>query len=174
MVSLTIVSVVGAFSIIVVGGGLWWGLIKPILNQARLSAQRDVAGAALRGIGNALHIYASMNGGQFPEAGADLATRLKPWIPDSTRLVAPMGTPGRLGGPHWFHYVPGRTTASAEGDVLLYQKVDSSDGSGVQVTYVSGLTMFVSAQNYSRTIDAITLDDGTPWTPHVPGWVPPK
>jgi len=48
---------------------LLMGILMPALNQAKRLAERLVCGANLKGLGNAMHVYAADNKEDFPQAG---------------------------------------------------------------------------------------------------------
>ncbi len=160
---------VALLAIVVVGGTLVFGLVFPVARQVGVSNQRQVSAARLVQIGQALSAYADANAGAFPERGANLASRLAPYSSNPQLLHPPGMPPSQV----WFHYVPGWTKSAKETEVLLYEDPAATDGSGGVILHVSLFHEFVAQPEYSAKIDAITLSDGTRWTPHIPGWVPP-
>jgi len=156
----------GAISVLAIAvcSGFTFALLVPALAQTRVAARRTATATRLVSVGEALKVYAAANGGAFPEAGADLRSRL------ATSGV----DPGVFTPPVWFHYVPGRTLGGPETDILLYEDPGATDGSGGRVVYLSLFNTFVVEPSFREMIDGIKLNDGTPWTPHQAGWVPPK
>ncbi|MGH7242620.1 MAG: hypothetical protein ACREJD_04315 [Phycisphaerales bacterium] len=166
IIAVVLAAAIGVLSLVVVLGGFYFGLIRPVARQLDVRARREATAARLQAIGQALILYASKNQNVFPEAGADLSVRLAPFVSDSTLL-----TPA---SPPWFFYVPGRTMTSPATDVLLYENPATTDGSGGQVVTVTSYTTFFAQPRFGETIDAIVLADGTKWTPHKAGWSRPK
>lgn len=138
-----------------------------VLPAAQRRAERQVASAKLKNIGVCLVNYASANGGALPPADANLLAVLAPfglttaWAAD------------REGRMNWFHYVPGRDASSPASAVILYEDPASTRGAGGCIVAANGLLTFLPEPQFTATIDALTLPDGTPWTPHKPGWTPP-
>jgi len=170
LTTILIGAAVGIFAIAVVCGGIAFGLLVPALAQTRVSAQRTATAARLVLIGTALKAYAADNSDAYPEMGADLPSRLAPYLPDATSLQSPHPSAPAA----WFHYVPGRTLGSPETAILLYEDPSATDGSGGRVVYRSLHHTFVSEPSFTEMIDGVTLDDGSPWTPHQPDWTPPN
>lgn len=71
------------------------GLLLPALGAARSTARSIKAQTQLKAIGAAMVAYANENGGAFPEAGADLGTRLAPHLAEGPAVwVSPNADAG--------------------------------------------------------------------------------
>ena len=147
---------VGALSILL--SGCWMSVLLPSLNRAREQANRIKCASNMRQIGQALNMYAAANGGQFPP---DLPTLLatSPGMglgpaefvcPSSQDSSAPGATPAvqaanlTKGGHLSYVYVPGLTTRSPAGTVILYEPLTNHNNDGMNVLHVDGSVNWVS------------------------------
>ncbi len=152
----------GAVSILVVPVLLSM-ILLPLLSRTRELSKRTVCAASMRGIGQAMYIYAE-DGGMFPEKGADWQGRL---------LAAGSTAPGQFLCPSdtlvsgsSFYYVPGYGVESDPKQVIMYEDPAIHGGEGGNILTQDGHVGFVRSPRYGEMIDSITLPDGTPWTPH--------
>jgi len=155
---------VGGASLIV--GCVMLGVLLPALGAARNSARQVMSQAQMRQIGMALEMYASDNQGAFPEAGADLRQRLGTHLTGPSVWEAPGAEPGITS----YFYVPigGHDAASnPTTQALLYENPQLHRKRGGSVLYADLSVVNYDQPQYSVIIDAVTLPDGTPWTPHL-------
>jgi prepilin-type processing-associated H-X9-DG protein len=138
-------------------------IMLPALSRARELSKRTVCAANMRGIGQALLIYAQ-DDGMFPEKGADWQARLvNAGIVMPTQFLCPSDT--RVSG-SLFYYVPGYGDDSDPAQIILYEDPTIHGGEGGNILYQDGHVAFVKSPQYEKEINAITLPDGTPWAPH--------
>ena len=154
---------VGVVSIVV--NGCTMSILLPSLNRAREQANRIKCASNMRQIGQALHMYAASNGGQFPPdlptllaapgLGVDSATFV---CPSSHDTAAPGGTPaaqaGNLtkGGHLSYVYVPGLTTRAPGNTVLLYEPLTNPGNDGINVLHVDASVRWVPRAQAQTTI----------------------
>jgi hypothetical protein len=152
----------GALSIVMVP--ILIAALMPALSSAREQAKRTVCSANLRGIGQALYIYAqSERDGAFPEKGADWMARLTSnGNTTSRQFICPstIATGGTT-----YHYVPGYTTNSKPTQILVYEDPAAHQGEGGTVLYQDGHVPWLPLAQPRKEIAAIRLPNGSPYTP---------
>ncbi|MCK6484060.1 MAG: hypothetical protein L6R00_08005 [Phycisphaerae bacterium] len=114
------------------------------LSRARELSTTTVCASNLRGIGQALYVYAQ-DGGVFPESEADWVDRL---------LAANSVTPKALLCPAAgdtagcsYRYVPGAGPNSPPYQIVAYEKPSNHGGEGGHVLYADGRVEFLSADD---------------------------
>jgi prepilin-type processing-associated H-X9-DG protein len=125
-------------------------------------SRRMACASNLRGIGNALYIYAR-DGGAFPEREDDWSNRLmlaRDIVPK--QLLCPDIQIGQTS----YYYVPGYTMNSDPNQVLVYENPANNSGKGGNVLFVDGRVWFVAEPAYSKLISSIKLPNGKPFAPH--------
>jgi hypothetical protein len=142
-------------------------MLVPSLSRMRELSKRTVCAANMRGIGQALYIYAQDDPQTFPELGADWQARLidagyttqrQFWCPSDLRTAGSS-----------YYYVPGYGTSSDPEQIILYEDPAIHGGEGGHIMFQDSRVAFVPSPEYEQMINAITLPDGTPWTPHEAG-----
>ena len=139
-------------------------ILLPALGRARVGgSKRTVCQANMRGIGQALYIYAQ-DDGMFPEKGADWQARL---VNACTAAPKQFLCPSDTGGSgSSYYYVPGYGDNSDPAQIILYEDPTIHGGRGGNILYQDGHVAFVKSPQYEKEINAITLPDGTTWAPH--------
>lgn len=152
----------GALSLLLIP--LMISIFLPSLSRARELSKRTVCSAQLRGIGQALYIYAQDEpDGLFPERGCDWVARLSTnTLP--RQFICPSDYQTARSS---YYYVPGYGTKSDPRQIILYERLDIHSGEGGNILYQDSHVSFVKSPEFEEAIDAITLPDGTPWTPHL-------
>jgi hypothetical protein len=106
-------------------------------------AKRAVSTSNLRGIGQAVHIYANDHGDQFP--------------PDLEALIAlGMITRGMLVSPRDYDegvsyvYIPGQNQDDDPNNVLAFERI--IDDEGTNVLFLSGAVVWMSQENFEEAL----------------------
>lgn len=127
--------------------GLLVSILLPSLSRARELSKRTVCAANLRGIGQAMYIYAqSEPDGAFPD---DIQKVLSSGFTTPKQFVCPSS----LGGIQSYYYVPGQTTNSAPNGVLLFEDPANHNGEGGNVLYQDGHVQFIKGQQFQSIVD---------------------
>lgn len=134
-------------------------ILLPSLSRARELSKRTVCAANLRGIGQAIYIYAvDEDDGAFPD---DLSKVIKAGNATPKQFTCPSD----LTNASSYHYVPGYGTNSDPTQIIMYEDPLVHGGEGGNVLYQDSHVVFVKSPQIEQLIDAITLPDGTPYTP---------
>jgi hypothetical protein len=145
----------GALSFVVFA--LFVGAGFPALARARELSKRTVCMANMRGIGQALYIYAQ-DGGMFPEAGADWQKRLLDAnISTPKHFICPSSS--NVEGECSYIYVPGYGVNSDPTQIILYEPPENHKGEGGNILYQVGHVKFVASPEYEAAIGAIKTPD---------------
>lgn len=116
--------------------------------RARDLSLRVACAANLRGLGQAMYIYAQAEpDGAFPD---NIDKVITAGFASPKSLRCPMTSPGKT----TYYYVPGRTTASNPESILIFEVADDHFGDGGNVLYQDGRAMFVDAAELRRIINA--------------------
>lgn len=156
--------IVAVVVVMVMCAGLLLGLLLPALGKARQSAQMLKSSAQMRMIAMSLQVYAMDNDNQYPEAGADLRTRLGTVVPPDS-WEAPEAPAGMTS----YYYVPlGDMTRIQDParTVLLYENPALPKRTTWNVVFADGRADLLGGTQFRQLIDALTLPDGTPYAPH--------
>ncbi len=127
-------------------------ILLPSLSRARELSKRTVCAANLRGIGQAIFIYAHTSNDQFPSSLQDLID-----VGNSTerQLVCPSSTAVPGDAPDaCYTLVLGQSMSSDPRNVLVYEKRDNHpDEEGGNVLFIDGHVEFISP--YSRVEELV-------------------
>ncbi|MBN2562994.1 MAG: DUF4190 domain-containing protein [Phycisphaerae bacterium] len=153
----------GALSILIIP--LMLAALLPSLSRARELSKRTVCQANMRGIGQALYIYANNDpDGMFPEEGANWQARLvSAALVTPTQFSCPSDTRASISS---YYYVPGYGMKSDPAQIILYEDPSIHGGEGGNVLYQDGHVAFEKSPTFDELIDSITLPDGRLWAPH--------
>lgn len=123
-------------------------ILLPSLSRARELSKRTVCAANMRGIGQALYIYAMDEpDGAFPD---DITKVLNSGYTTRQQFQCPSSmTPGQ----QCYYYVPGQTTNSDPSGVLLFEDPQIHGGEGGNVLYQDGHVQFIKFPQYQTIVD---------------------
>jgi hypothetical protein len=140
-------------------------ILLPSLSRARELSKRSVCAVNLRGIGQAMYIYAQDEPeGRFPEAGADWMGRLiNAGYTTPKQYVCP-STADTLGDCSYI-YVPGYSVNCDPRQIIVYEPVENHGGEGGNILHQDGQVSFVKSPQYEQEIAAIKLPGGKAWKP---------
>jgi prepilin-type processing-associated H-X9-DG protein len=116
------------------------------LSQAAVLNLGEVCRANLRGIGNAMYIYAEANGGAFPPSFAEL---LRDGNCTPKQFVCPVSN--TIGAPTSYVYVPGQFSQGDPQNVVVYE-VLGNHADGRQVLFVDGHADFMQEPNFQAAL----------------------
>lgn len=135
-------------------------ILLPSLSRARELSKRTVCAANLRGIGQAMYIYAQNEpNGAFPD---DINKVISAGNATANQFTCPSAPPTMAS----FYYVPGFMTDTDPGRILMYEDPMNHGGEGGNILYQDGHVQFMGSPRFEQTIGTITLSDGTPYAPH--------
>lgn len=125
-------------------------ILLPSLSRARELSKRTVCSANLRGIGQAMYIYANDNRDRFPP---DFKTLLDENSVTEKQFVCPSSdeAPGDLNA--CYEYIPGQTSNSHFQNVVMYEKQGCHQNEGGNVLFLDGHVEFVKP--YSRVEELV-------------------
>jgi len=153
----------GALSIVMVP--VLISILLPSLSRARELSKRSVCAANMKGIGQALYIYAQDEPkGMFPEAGADWMGRLINAGNTTPKQFVCPSTADTLGDCSYI-YVPGYGVNGDPKQIIVYEPIENHGGEGGNILYLDGHVQFVKSPQYEQAIAAIKLPGGKPWRP---------
>src|SRR5688572_11114474 len=164
-----------------VGGGLLAVLVLlllvlvPPLQRAREQANRAQCATHMRQLGQAMAIYATVNGGRFP----DRIDRLLAYVPSSSFVcpscndtpalgqtpqaqAANLATPGHLSYVYVGHTYSTASMANASTAIVLYEPL-SNHADGINVLYADGAVNFLN-----RGVATVTIAQIAARTPPAP------
>ena len=134
-------------------------ILLPSLSRARELSKRVVCSANLRGIGQAMYLYAvDEDDGAFPD---DINKVIKA----GNATPKQFNCPSDISTASSYHYVPGYGTNSDPTQIIMDEDPSIHGGEGGNVLYQDTHVTFVKSPQLEQLIDAITLPDGTPYTP---------
>lgn len=141
------------------------GILMPALGKARQSARQIMSSTQMRQVVMALQMYANENLGMYPEAGADLATRLAPYGITPAVLTSPNAPPV---GPSYYYVPLGDSSkiTSPHSMIILYEN-PAIPSRQWNLARADGWVELIPGDQYRQLVDGIKLPDGTPWTPHL-------
>jgi len=129
----------------------------PGMVRARENSRRVLCHAQMHAIGKALFIYAQSDpGGKFPEAGADLPSRLSKSgdvTPGDFLCPSTNGEPGTCS----YMWIPGYDPGPRRdpNQIILYELIENHGGEGGNILYADGHVVFMKAPHYEREIAAV-------------------
>jgi prepilin-type processing-associated H-X9-DG protein len=116
-------------------------VLLPSLSRARELSKRTVCMANLRGIGQAMYIYANSNDHQFPP---DFESLVKDAYVAERQLVCP-SSDAKAGDLHaCYEYIPGQSESDNPRNVLIYEINDPHKKEGCNVLFQDGHVEFIS------------------------------
>jgi len=122
-------------------------IFLPSLSRARELSKRTVCAANMRGIAQAMYIYAQSEPNfAFPD---DINKVVTAGNATPRQFQCPSAPPGR----QCYYYVPGQTTNSAPNGVLLFEDPNNHLGEGGNVLYQDGHVMFVKGAQFQAIVD---------------------
>ncbi len=123
-------------------------ILLPSLSRARGMAKRAVDAANLRGLGQAVQVYASDHGNQFPP---DLQTLVSTGTVSATQLVDPSSgnTPPRCD----YYYAAGLVGNDPVGWIIAYSDPANHNGEGANVLYVDTRVSFEKEPRLTQELD---------------------
>ena len=136
-------------------------IMLPALGKARQAARTLKTKSQLDSIAFSLSLYSEDYNGALPPADADWAQLLIDHGMDPELLISPFPEDYDPS----FYYVPASTYDRSSGRVLLYASPELPLSKYV-VVYHNLQSELVEDDFYLEIIDGLTLEDGTPWTPH--------
>ncbi|GJQ28879.1 MAG: hypothetical protein HBSAPP03_07630 [Phycisphaerae bacterium] len=160
-----IAAIIGGVVLVVVlicGGAVM--VMLPALSKAREAARQVVSSANMQRISIGLQQYAADHDGMLPEAGADLSARLARYGVPAGMFTSPNPPPT---GPSYFYVPQGNLEklANPSAAVLMYENPAIPSTIGWNVAFADGSVQLLDPDRYHRTINTITLPDGTPYVP---------
>ncbi len=121
----------------------------PSLSRARELSKRTVCAANLRGIGQAMYIYAQ-DDNKFPP---DLDAVVKANYSTPRQFICPSTTATEADGlDACYVYIPGQSNDSNPTNVLLYEKPENHGGEGSNVLFVDGHVEFLPNGEVERRV----------------------
>jgi prepilin-type processing-associated H-X9-DG protein len=122
-------------------------ILLPSLSRARELSKRTVCAANMRGIGQAMYIYAQSEPNYaFPD---DINKVVAAGFTTPIQFQCPSAPPGR----QCYFYVSGQTTNSAPNSVVLFEDPNNHQGEGGNVMYQDGHVTFVKGAQYQAIVD---------------------
>lgn len=135
-------------------------ILLPALSSAREQSKRLVCSAHLRGIGQAMYIYAQGEpDGAFPD---DVGKLVAAGLTTTGQFNCPSDVSGRGS----YYYVPGYGTDSYPNQIIMYEDPRVHGGEGINVLYQDGHVAWLVPPQLQRDLSEIILPDGTPYAPH--------
>ena len=177
-------------ALLAVGGvvaviGLLLLVLIPPISRAREQANRVKCASNMRSIGQAMMIYASANGGQFP----DVPEKMLPYIPSSAFVCpscdhtpAPGSTPQlqaqNLSKPGHFSYVyvgagyrSNQANINPATTVVLYEPL-TNHKDGINILHADGSVMFLARPAAQALITTLARQKTVPAPAPAPAQVP--
>jgi hypothetical protein len=126
------------------------GIFLPALGKAREAARHIKSSTQIRGIGQAMVIYAQNNNDWYPEPGADWQGRLLKMGAISREMLQAPGAPP---GMESYYYIPGKQSKFDANTVILYENPDlwrtgSGRVEGGNVFYDDGHVEWIAGEKY--------------------------
>ncbi len=135
-------------------------ILLPSLSRARELSKRAVCSTNLRGIGQAMYMYAKGEpDGAFPDDVGKL-------VAAGLTTARQFNCPSDVSGMGSYYYVPGYGTNSSPDQIILYEGPAIHGGEGGNILYQDGHVSFLKQLKFDQEIGAIRLPDGTPFAPH--------
>ncbi len=131
------------------------GILLPALGKARESARQLKSSTQLRGIDQALAMYASDNKGWLPEAGADWQARLASYSIDTAILTSPRSESATAADS--YIYIPGfklDQVSNPSRAIVAYENPAHVPRGMISVAYLDGHVEAVRVAELQRTLDA--------------------
>ncbi|MCA9254361.1 MAG: DUF4190 domain-containing protein [Phycisphaerales bacterium] len=123
-------------------------VLFPALGRARELSKRTVCAANLRGVAQAMYVYAmSDRNSAFPP---DLNTLVRNGLITPKQLQCPTAAPGTK----CYYYVPGYTVNSAPSAVLIYEDPLTHQGEGGNTLYQDGHVTFEQGVKFNNIVSA--------------------
>jgi prepilin-type processing-associated H-X9-DG protein len=165
--------------------GCMMSIMLPSLNRAREMAQRVHCAAQMRSLGQAIQMYASENGGQYPDTIDKLMTTqdVTPEVfvcPSSKDTPATGATPqaqaaNLTAGGHLSYVYVGKgmstptgtgaanvTTAMLASTVVAYEPLTNHSNAGINVLFADGHVAFVPAAQAKQLIADVQAGKNPP------------
>lgn len=125
-----------------------WLTLTPRLHGDREVIPRAACAANLRGIGQALKIYAAGNEGAFPP---DLETLIQQGLCTRLQLLSP---PSKHMQPACdYYYVTGLTDNDPDDWMVAYGEPAYMKGAGANILYLDGHVEFIPEPRFTQEID---------------------
>ncbi|MFQ5412510.1 MAG: DUF4190 domain-containing protein [Phycisphaerae bacterium] len=139
---------------------LLFSILLPAMSSARNQAKRTVCAANLRGLGQAMYLYAQGEpNGEFPDNVGKL-------VAAGLATTKQFNCPSDISGQGSYYYVPGYGTSSDPEQIIMYEDPRIHAGEGINVLYQDGHVVWLTPPQLQRDLSEITLPDGTPYAPH--------
>ena len=131
-------------------GCLSVGILLPALGKARQSARQIKSSTQMRGIGQALIMYAQNNQDMFPEAGSDWQKRVvdSGFVTDEM-FTAPHAKPGDTS----YFYVPGGKNDFDATQVLLIENPEFYRGRGGNIMFEDNMVQYLEGDEFWQHVE---------------------
>lgn len=138
-------------------------IFLPAFSQAKQAAMKIQSSTNIRAIAQGLSLQSNSNGGRFPATADDWQQNL---IDNDYAEASNFVSPYTDGFGDDYFFVPGGKDNFNSTRILVYED-PILDPNYTLIGYADSQVELVEQAESLRLLNALTLPDGTPWTPHL-------